>query len=111
MKTIARAVVAISVLALISLGAGCKGGSGGKCEKAMDNLFTLMSDATGKLGGEQADKIKKEMESKKAETVKECKTRLEENPEKMGKALDCLASAEKMQDLQKCGEGMSGLMQ
>lgn len=91
----AAAAAAAAAAGLAVLSAGCSGDGESRCEEAFAHVLEVVSD---ELGEEAAAS----MEAETAESVDQCETHLDEEPETTGEALDCVLEAESTSELQEC---------
>lgn len=90
---------------------GCKGGSGAKCEKAVDKMMEIATQMAQAMGGDKVADAKKEMDAKKPEAIKKCEEALKNDKDgKIAKALDCIIDAKDLAAMSQC-EGAQGMMQ
>lgn len=98
-KIIAKTGSALILLLLV--GANC----GSPCEKYHAKLTSLVADAQKTEKGQKnpfLGMMAKGLKEKKAQTIKDCKADMKQNPEKAKKEMDCALAAGSIGELMKC---------
>jgi division protein CdvB (Snf7/Vps24/ESCRT-III family) len=96
MRNITRTLMVLVAAAGLMLSAGCKS----DCEKAVDNMFSIMDSEVEKAPEAQKEAMKKgieEMKNEKDKALEEC---AKGTPEE----IKCTAEAKSMADVAKCGK-------
>lgn len=96
MRNLTRTLMALVAAAGLMLSAGCKS----DCEKAVDNMFSIMDAEVEKAPEAQKEAMKKGLEEQKNAKDKLLEECAKQKPEE----IKCAAEAKSMADIAKCGK-------